>query len=280
MSVKVQLRRDSAANVAAFVGAQGECIIDTTNNRIHIQDGTTPGGFAAAKLSETQTISRRTISDADATLLASDAVVGMTSISATRSLTLPSASSYPAGRELSVQDESGAVSSALQIVVAAAGGDTIAGVASVSLAQPYATLRLRSNGVSAWFLTAGLPGLLAEAQHGGSIAANCLEQLVTLSGATTTTSLQIPANCILLAVSNRVVTAIAGATSYSCGTSSNPAQFGSSLSVAAGSWNAGTIGPNPYYAATPIVYTATGGSFTGGQLRMTVHYLAPAPANG
>lgn len=278
MSVKVQLRRDSAANVAAFVGAQGECIIDTTNNRIVVQDGATAGGFAAARLAEAQTISRRTISDMDTTLLASDAVVAMTSISATRNLTLPSAASYPPGRELTIQDESGAVSSALQIIVAAAGGDTIAGVASVGLAQPYAALRLRSNGVSEWFLTGGLPGLLAQAQHGGSIGANCLEQLVTLSGATTTTSLQIPANSILLAVSNRVVTTIAGATSYSCGTSSNPTQFGSSLSVGAGSWNAGIIGPDPYYSATPIVYTAAGGSFTSGQLRMTLHFLAPAPA--
>jgi hypothetical protein len=272
------LRRDSAANVAAFAGAQGECVVDTTNNRLVVQDGATPGGFAAAKLSETQTVSRRAIADADAALLATDAIVAMTSISATRNFALPSAASYPAGRELTIQDESGAVSSSGQIVVAAAGSDTIAGVASIALALPYAALRLRSNGVNGWFLACGLPGLLAQASHGGAIAVNCLEQLVTLSGATTTPSLQIPANCILLAVSNHVATAITGATSYSCGTPGNPTQFGSSLSVAAGSGNAGIIGPDPYYSATPIVYTAAGGSFTGGQLRMTVHYLAPSPA--
>lgn len=52
MSVQVKRRRDTAANVAAFIGAQGELIVDTTNNRVVVQDGMTAGGFPAAKLSE------------------------------------------------------------------------------------------------------------------------------------------------------------------------------------------------------------------------------------
>ena len=42
MSTQVQLRRDAAANVAAFIGAQGEVVVDTTNNRLVVQDGATP----------------------------------------------------------------------------------------------------------------------------------------------------------------------------------------------------------------------------------------------
>jgi hypothetical protein len=278
MSVKVQLRRDIAANVAAFAGAQGECIIDTTNNRLCVQDGATPGGFAAAKLAETQTIWRRTISDADAALLATDAIVAMTSISANRTWTLPAAASYPAGRELTVQDESGAVSSAAQIIIAAAGADTIAGLASISLSMPYGAVRLRSNGANTWFLCSGFPGLLAQAQHGGALSASCLEQLVALSGATTTPGLQIPANALLLGVSNRVVTPITGAISYSCGIAGNTTLFGSSLGVGAGASNVGMIGPDPIYSATSIVYTAAGGNFTGGAVRMTIHLLNITPA--
>ena len=52
MSVQVKRRRDTAANVAAFTGAQGELIVDTTNNRVTVHDGSTSGGWAAAKLSE------------------------------------------------------------------------------------------------------------------------------------------------------------------------------------------------------------------------------------
>ena len=135
MSTQVQLRRDTAANVAAFTGAQGEVIVDTTNNRLVAQDGATPGGFAAAKLSEVVTL--------------------------------------------------------------------------------------------------GASSLVAQAAHGGGLTAGCLEQLVTLAGATTTSSVQIPAGAIVLAVSNRVVTAITGATSYGCGVSGNATQFGASLGVGA-----------------------------------------------
>ena len=52
MSIQVKYRRDTAANVAAFTGAQGEIVVDTTNNRLVVQDGVTAGGFAAAKLAE------------------------------------------------------------------------------------------------------------------------------------------------------------------------------------------------------------------------------------
>jgi hypothetical protein len=182
MSTQVQLRRDSAANVAAFTGRPGEVIVDTTNNRLCLQDGATAGGFPAAKLSEVVTL--------------------------------------------------------------------------------------------------GATSLLAQAAHGGALSIGCLEQLVTLSGATTNSTVQIPAGAILLAVSNRVVTAITGATSYNCGygTGVPTTAFGSGLSVSAGSTNLGVIGPNPFYTATPVLFTAVGGNFTGGAVRMTIHYLMPSVA--
>jgi hypothetical protein len=278
MSTQVQLRRDVAANVAAFAGAPGECVVDTTNNRLVLQDGATAGGFPAAKLSEV--FGRRVVSDANATATAADVIIAFASITATRTVTLPAAAAYPAGHELTIQDETGALSPALQILVAASGADAIAGLGAIALSQPFGGVRLRSNGVDAWFPAAGIPGLLAQAPHGGGLSAFCVDQLVTLSGATTQSSLLIPAGAILLAVSNRVVTAITGASAYSCGVSGNAAQFGSALGVSVGATNPGLIGPNPFYAATPVLYTAAGGAFTGGQLRMTLHYIAVNAAAG
>jgi Major tropism determinant N-terminal domain len=47
MSVQVQLRRDTYTNVAANHGAAGEVFVDTTNQRLVVQDGATNGGFPA-----------------------------------------------------------------------------------------------------------------------------------------------------------------------------------------------------------------------------------------
>jgi hypothetical protein len=54
MSVQVKRRRDTAANIAAasFAPASGELVVDTTNNRVLVGDGSTIGGWPAAKLSE------------------------------------------------------------------------------------------------------------------------------------------------------------------------------------------------------------------------------------
>jgi len=55
MSEQLQLRRGTATQIAAFTGAQGEVVVDTTNNRAVVCDGSTVGGWPAAKLSEVAT---------------------------------------------------------------------------------------------------------------------------------------------------------------------------------------------------------------------------------
>src|ERR1700757_5034591 len=55
-AVQVQYRRGTASQVAAFTGAQGELVVDTTNNRVVVQDGATAGGFPAAKLIDVATL--------------------------------------------------------------------------------------------------------------------------------------------------------------------------------------------------------------------------------
>ena len=54
-AVQVQYRRGTASQIASFTGAQGELVVDTTNNRVIVQDGATAGGFPAAKLSDVGT---------------------------------------------------------------------------------------------------------------------------------------------------------------------------------------------------------------------------------
>ena len=149
MSVQVKRRRDTATNIAAFTPAQGELIVDTTNNRVIVGDGSTEGGWPAAKLSEVLT-------------------------------------------------------------------------GTTALAQ------------------------LALGAFGSTIKIGMIEQLVTLSGASTTATTPIPADCIVLGVGARTVTAITGATSYQVGEAGNLSQFGSGLGVAAGSANFGIIGPTGF----------------------------------
>jgi hypothetical protein len=150
MSVQVKRRRDTAANLATFVGAQAELLVDTTNNRVQVHDGTTAGGWPAAKLAEVLTNTRTAVADTAYTALATDRTVAFTSLSAPRVVTLPAASAYPTGTRLVVFDESGLCSATLTITIEPAGSDTIDGATSAVLSSAYGYLALQSNGSGKW----------------------------------------------------------------------------------------------------------------------------------
>lgn len=117
---------------------------------------------------------------------------------------------------------------------------------------------------------------VAEGSAGSAIEMVVAEELSSgLSGASKTSTIAIPNRAIVLGVSARTVTAITGATSYDCGVSGETSKFGGSLGIAAGSTNVGVIDPQAFYAATPIVLTANGGNFTGGAVRISIHYMLP-----
>jgi len=59
MSTQVQYRRGSNVQVAAFTGALGELVIDTTNKLVVVQDGATVGGFPQVGLTATQTLTNK-----------------------------------------------------------------------------------------------------------------------------------------------------------------------------------------------------------------------------
>jgi len=106
------------------------------------------------------------------------------------------------------------------------------------------------------------------------------EEEVSLSGPDTPTAMVIPARAIVLAVSTRTTVAVTGAASYSCGVAGDAGKFGSALGVARNASNVGVVGPTAYYADTPVLLTASGGSFTGGKVRVAIHLLRfDAPAS-
>ncbi|MGD1016753.1 MAG: hypothetical protein ABR863_09995 [Roseiarcus sp.] len=226
MTEQLQLRRGTAAQVAAFTGAQGELVVDTTNNRLVVQDGATAGGFPAAKLSEVPANSRAAVSDAAYTALATDRNIAFTAITAPRVVTLPTASAYPTGASLTVFDESGSCSAANTITLTAAGGDKIDGASSAVISSAYGYIALQSNGAGKWTIV-DAPG----ASGGGG------------SGSVTSVSLSLPS---IFAVSGSPVTSSGTLTASLANESANTVLAGpSSGSAAAPAFRALALGDLP-----------------------------------
>ena len=282
MSEQLQLRRGTASQVAAFTGAQGETVMDTTNNRLVVSDGSTVGGWPAAKLVEVITNGRTPVSDAAYSALTTDRMIAYTALSAARVVSLPPASAYPTGTRLLIVDETGNCSTTKTLTISPNGSDVIDGATSAIVNVAYGFIGVESNQSGEWTTVdqGFMPALanIAAAAHGANLQIGMLETLVTLSGGSTNASVQIPANCIVLAVGARVVTAITGPTSYEVGVSGNLSQFGSGLSISAGSTNYGLIGPTAFYSAATLTITATGGSFSGGQVRLSIAYMLANPS--
>ncbi|MGA0561216.1 DUF2793 domain-containing protein [Ancylobacter sp. VNQ12] len=121
---------------------------------------------------------------------------------------------------------------------------------------------------------AGWSDLLAGTQSGGAVTLRALEEELVLAGASVASTILIPDRAICLGVASRTVTAVTGASAYEVGIAGETAKFGGLLSVAAGAANIGVIGPQAFYADTPLRVTALGGAFTGGRVRLALFLLA------
>lgn len=124
------------------------------------QGGTTRKATYAQILAYIQAAAgRSTFSNANYTVLATDRYVAQVgTLSASRTATLPAASSVAAGYSIVIADESGTVTSPNTIVIARAGSDTINGATSYTITTPYASIRLTSDGSSKWFYDVQGPG--------------------------------------------------------------------------------------------------------------------------
>lgn len=88
----------------------------------------------------------------------------------------------------------------------------------------------------------------------------------------------IPANALVFAVTARVIAAITGTLgSWQLGNAGAPDRFGAGMGLQVGAFARGLLAaPMAYYQPTPLVLTATGGSFSGGAVRFAVHYFEPS----
>jgi hypothetical protein len=155
MSEQLRLRGDVAANVTPYVGPSREVVVDTTNNRFVVQDGVTPGGWAAAKLAEVSKVARTPIT-ASYSALASDRLIAAVALTSTITVTLPAAAAFQPGARLLVIDETGVASYTRAIVLAPQGTDVLAGQFSPTIATPYGFLEVESNGLGQWTMSDGL----------------------------------------------------------------------------------------------------------------------------
>jgi hypothetical protein len=152
MSEQLRIRGDIAGNVAAYTGPSRETVVDTTNNRLVVQDGVTPGGWPAAKLAEINRVARTAIF-ASYSALASDRLIAVAAIVSPIYVTLPPAASFQAGARLLVIDESGAASFSTTITIVPAGTDGIAGAFSNAIGAAYGFVELESNGIGQWTIS-------------------------------------------------------------------------------------------------------------------------------
>ncbi|MCU9848706.1 DUF2793 domain-containing protein [Defluviimonas sp. WL0024] len=116
---------------------------------------------------------------------------------------------------------------------------------------------------------AGLSFAVAETDH------------VITAGSVSTTSAIIPPNSVVVGATARVIAAVTGSlTSWSLGNPGAAGRYGSGLSLSVGSWARGGLGqPTAFYAPEVMQLDAAGGTFSGGKVRIAVHYMEIAVPN-
>jgi hypothetical protein len=119
----------------------------------------------------------------------------------------------------------------------------------------------------------GTSTLVNETPHGAKTRFELAEEELTLSGAFVESTVQIPDRAIVFAVTTRTTETVTGASSYDCGIAGETSKYGGSRNIADGSNNSGVTGPTAFYADTPVRITANGSDFTGGKIRLAIHYM-------
>lgn len=124
-----------------------------------------------------------------------------------------------------------------------------------------------------------LEGNLAVSANAATTYAHVIEIDHTLASDTTsTTPAVIPEKAIVLGVTARVITEIAGPSSWSLGVGVSPDRYGTGYGIQSGSFAHGVTGqPQAYYDPTELVITSSDVPFSAGELRLAVHYIALRP---
>lgn len=108
-----------------------------------------------------------------------------------------------------------------------------------------------------------------------------LPELTTIAAAATTdTTILIPANAVVMAVSVRVTVTIPTITSFDVGVAGGTNRYGATLSPAAGTTNPGTNDATRFYAAAAAIRLTMNGTppaNTNGRVRVTIWYYDSTP---
>jgi hypothetical protein len=125
----------------------------------------------------------------------------------------------------------------------------------------------------------GLPS--AANTNGQQVRIEQVTELTTIAAAATTdTTIQIPANAIVIGVDVRVTVAITCTSTFDYGVAGATTRYGTAISKAVNTTNAGTNDGTRYYgSAISIRFTPdTVPSDATGRVRTTIHYIAITPA--
>jgi hypothetical protein len=117
--------------------------------------------------------------------------------------------------------------------------------------------------------------------HGAVTTLRAIEfEHTVVAGQTNLTSVLIPSHSQVVGVTARVILAMSGTglSGWRVGVSGSDARYGSGLGTALNAYLLGLSGsPVTYYAPTPLLLTAEGGTFIAGTIRFALHILQIAP---
>lgn len=127
--------------------------------------------------------------------------------------------------------------------------------------------------------TTWIPDAAVVSPNGAGILWQVVEvDHVIMPGATNLTTVAIPSQAQVLGITGRVVTALTGVTGWKIGVAGAGNRYGSGLGTARNSYLVGLSGaPVTYHADTPLLLAAEGGSFSGGLVRLALHFMRLSP---
>lgn len=119
-------------------------------------------------------------------------------------------------------------------------------------------------------------GALGVGATGSGLVTGMAEGEVVLGqGTSAVTDVIIPGGVMVIGATARVIDELAGTlTGWRLGTAGALDRFGSGLGKQRESWARGILGsPMTYYQPDPLIVAAEGGTFSGGRIRLAVHWL-------
>jgi hypothetical protein len=116
--------------------------------------------------------------------------------------------------------------------------------------------------------------------NGQNLQSKALTEATTIAASdATVTSIEIPKDAVVLAVSVRVLSSIPSATEFSVGVTGAATRYGGALSNAVDVKNPGTSDYGRYYGASTCILITPDvtPSSNAGKIRVTIHYIEVTP---